>query len=269
MAVDFSKKIGGVPVIYLAGGGAVILVIVAWKMKTVATPTEEEVGEEVGEDVGEVTTTAPSGTAVDYSGLATGGATSYAVYEPEPVETTVETNETWGKAAVTYLSEQGYSTLSAQRAIANYLAGADLSYDESMAVEKATKKLGVPPEAVTPGKTGSEPAKKQGTLPRVHVVKGVNDNTVAKLATLYYARKDDVATDLLEAANIAIGKGPWGTGQKVTVPKWRSAKYVTARRGMTMLRDIARKNGTTQAKVRELNDELKFPVKVGTRVRVA
>jgi LysM repeat protein len=264
-----SKKIGGIPYLYIAGLFVVVLMVVAMRMKSTTTSTENTPS--TPSDEGESTTDAETEASADYGFAATRGTVT--VSDQSGVTTTataLDTNELWLKRAVEWLISSGIGAGEAQSAISKYLDGASLSYAEGQMRDKAVKEFGLPPEPITPGATAAAPGKRQGNPPCTHTIKGPNDNTFTKLALIYYSRQDGDAIDFLQAANTRLGhKGPFPVDTKVTIPKWKNPKYVTAKKGMTTLAQIASKNGVSQAMITELNDGVKFPVKVGKRVRVA
>jgi hypothetical protein len=265
------KKVAGVPVLYLAGGFVIILAIVAYKLKpssgaVTADPNAVDGANPSGSD-----TNTP-----DYSGLATGGTV---VVAPQPTVTdtaTAETNETWGRSAVTYLiNDLHVPPGDAQTAINLYLSGADLSFDQGGWRDAAVKKLGPPPEPlVAIGKTGTAPAQKQFTnFPGDHVVKGANDNTPSKLAALYYGSGDTNNTNLIVEFNHSLG--PAGTtylpGTKVHIPTRANPGYFTATaaaRYQSQIVKAAHVRNLTEQRLLDLNPNLSFPVAVGTKVRV-
>ncbi len=258
-----SKKVAGVPVLYLAGGFVVILAIVAWKMK----PTTTDAG-----PVDEAQGVAPDLTdgAADYSGLATQGTVTVVQGTTTDTEAVKETNDSWERSAVDYLVEAGLATPSAaQAAIHKYLEGADLSYEEGQLKDAAIRKLKLPPEPlVSIGSIGTQPAQRQiGTLPGKHTVKGSNDNGLTKLAQLYYGRSDTPYTTLLTAANPTLPRyGQYNPGTIVNIPAYTEPKYYVA--GSLDAKTIAAKNGISTTTLGLLNPGMSFPVKKGTKVRV-
>lgn len=263
-----TKKIAGIPILYLVGLGVAILAVVAFKMSPSEETTEETVGETTEESV-DASEIASS----DYGFAATRGT----VVVTDNTNTTtsaaavLDSNELWVRRAAEWLSGQGYSATDALKAMSAYVEGQDLSYEQGQMRDKATAQFGLPPENITPGSTKDAPAKRQGTPPCTHTVKGSYDNSYTELARLYYSRTDGLAIDLLQRDNVnRLGhEGPWPVGTTVKIPKWQSPKYATAKNGMNTLAQFAAKNGVTKTAIMEMNDGMKFPAKNGTKVRVA
>lgn len=257
-----SKKVAGVPVVYIAGAFVAVLVVVAIKMKPTVTAEDDATPNQPAEELD---------AAEDYSSLATTGTVTVVQAATPEAETTTATNEQWGRSAVEYLVSENMATPSeAEAAIYHYLQGADLSYSEGQLKDAAIRKLKLPPEPLpNVGTVGSQPAQKQiGILPGVHKVKGVNDDGLTKLAQLYYGRSDLPYTTLLSAANPKLPRyGHYAVGTTVNIPAYREPKWYTA--GSRDAKTIAAKNGTTTQTLTLLNPGMVFPVKTGTKVRVA
>lgn len=146
MAIDFGKKIAGVPVVYLGAGAAAILGVVAWRMKTAAEPTAD-----TGEDA-----------TLDENGLAD-GSDPYAGYNgngtvivaptptPEPVEPDrPDTNDEWIREGAEWLvSTKSVSGTAAYTALSKYVDGKSRSIQEAQWVEWVIKEKGFPPDTFT------------------------------------------------------------------------------------------------------------------------
>ncbi len=260
------KKVAGVPVIYLAGAAVVILAIVAWKMKPAAEPPVAT--DEIASDG----TSSPSNVQdPSYDGLESNGTVIVAPQQPTPTTATEMTNEQWGRLATTWIIDQKLATPGeAQTAIFKYLNGEDLSYAEGQLRDAAVRELKLPPEPLQVlGQTGTAPAKRQGTPPLTHTVKGNNDNMFGKIATLYYGRGGQAETDLLQFNNTNLGvDGPFPAGTQVKVPKLTPPKYYLTDKTHRTAAAIAAKNGITVQQLDVLTNGIKFPVGVGVRVRV-
>lgn len=268
---EFSKKkIVGIPVLYLAGGLVVILVVVAWKLKAAPEPTPPDAA---GTDDG---TGAPelAGSDSAYDGFNTNGTVVVQPTAPTGNEPVSETNETWLASAIAYVVKEKLATPGyAQETLTKYLDGNDLSFSEGKIRDAALTGVGLPPEGVSKiGITASEPARKQfSQYPGTHTVKGANDNTAGKLATLYYgsAHAGDGA---LKIASVNLKLGPatttYPTGTKIQIPSYVTPGTFTATKTTTHFKDIAAKSGTTADVVRALNPNLSEPFAVGTKVRV-
>jgi hypothetical protein len=185
--------------------------------------------------------------------------------------TTALGNDSWSHNAQAWLiSAHGASIGDAQAAIENYLNGDPLSYAQGQLRDLAVKQFGLPPEGaggISSVGAYSGPATRQGTPPTTHTVKGASDNTYGELARLYYGRNDAASIRYLQAANRTIASLTVGT--KVKIPAWHNPKYYKATSAHRTLTSIAGKNGVATAAILALNPGMKFPVAIGTRVRVA
>lgn len=197
-----------------------------------------------------------------------------------PVVTTTATNDTndlWQRRAITWLMSTGYSLQIATNSISKYLSGDPLTTEEGKARDAAVAQFGLPPESVpdviqkssnpTSSQGRNTPATKQGEPPLNHKVVNGNDNTPSELAVLYYGTNDKDATSKIESANTTLVT-PYAPGTSVHIPQSYYPHYYTATGHTKTIYEIARKNSTTPAKIEDLNPGMKFPVKVGTRVRV-
>lgn len=263
-----SKKLYGIPVLYIAALMVAILAVVAFKMKPSKELDEETVDTEEAEDL---VPTAEDIATADYGFAATRGTVTVSGASlGTETSTVLDTNELWVRRAAEWLATQGFTATAAHEGLTRYVEGQELSYEQGGMRDKAVAQFGLPPETVSPGTTKDAPGKRVGTPPVTHTVKGSNDNTYTKLASLYYSRTDGLAIDLLQRDNVnRLGHaGPWPVGTTVKIPKWNSPSYAKAKSGMTTLAQFAAKNGVTKTAIMEMNDGMKFPVKIGTRVRV-
>lgn len=265
------KKVGGIPVLYIAGIIVLILAVYAYRMKKSQAPVDT--GASTGTDASTDTGTLPDNL------TSTGGFVANPTPTPAPDTTgnsAITDNDTWLRKSVEYLISTGTSAGDAQLALQTWLNGDQLSYEQGVLRDKAVRQFGMPPETFQTGgttKQGDPPAKVQGPLPRNHIVQGANDNTYAKLANLYYhSGANPDAINLIKAANTP--QAPWGNsdtipkGGSVSIPVWHTPKYVVATNNMHTLRQISSKNGSNDNDILALNPGLKFPVNPGTRVRV-
>lgn len=260
------RKFIGVPLIYWALAAVTILAYVAWKLKPVSSgPDEVDTG-----DVGSET-----GAAGDLSALNTTGTV---VVQPttQPVaEAEEETNEKWLRAAVNYLvSDAKVATVGeAQLALATYLDGGDLDFNQGSLRDKAVLKLGLPPEGLPGvGKTSGAPARKQfSNFPGKHTVKGSSDNTPAKISQLYYGTADDKHVNRLVELNTKLGPATttYQTGTVVNVPVYTLENYytVTGKNKDQYFTMLAGKFGLTVPMLQALNPTLTQPIPIGTKVR--
>lgn len=266
-----SKKYLGVPVVYYAGAFVGILLIVAWKLKSVDDTAA------AGDSIdGADATTGDAATAASGDALGSGF-----VANPTPVydtstpaaTTTVATNDSWLAAGIVWAAANGVASVdSATVALQAYLSGAQLSTSQGAIRDAVIKQYGLPPELPVSGGTAVAPAaaaKRQGTPPTYHTVQGTSDDSYGELAQLYYGSQAGDRIDLLQVANQSLGHaGPWPKGTKVFIPKYTAPVYYTATKSVQTLHEFAVKAGIPSAAVQELNDNVKFPVKVGTRVRI-
>jgi hypothetical protein len=141
------KKVLGVPVLYLLGGGVVVLALYAYKTKAVV----------------------PADTAV--TSAATADTAASELYPPDTVgtvivspatgstagsNTSITTNDEWLKAGVAYLGTLGISPGTAQVALNTYLEGAQLSYLQGEYRDQVITQIGMPPTLSTPGGTDAK-----------------------------------------------------------------------------------------------------------------
>lgn len=270
-----SKKVAGVPVVYLGAGAAVVLAVIAWQMKantsgSDATTTGNE-SDGLGEPGSGGGVTTGSGNVDPYAGFVTKESVTVAPPEQVIADPVIKTNSGWVRDGATYAMTQGQSGSVANAALEKFLRGEDRSYEEQLIVDMVIKTNGLPPDSVdTGGKVGNKPAQKQFTaFPGVHRIKNESDNGFPQLAQLYYNRADAETLSLLRGANPALGaNGPWATGTAVKVPAYHVAKYYKVAAGTQSELQIAKKNGISINQLKALNSGMKFPAKVGTSVRV-
>ena len=266
-----NRKVFGVPVYVIAFVVVIGLAYMAFRLRpTPDTPTDAA-----------ATDSGPEGDQAD-----TGGDASPSDYQPpvfyadkvgpvslgsSDVSTNGDTNAAWGQRAVAWLVTQGIDYGLAAHAISKYLEGSNLTFEEGAARDQAIKQFGIPPEPLSVGGVGGYkgPAVRQGVPPTTHHVKGKSDDSAPELARLYYGIADRNAVSLIRAENASVVE-PYAVGSAIRIPRNRQPKYYRATGHIRSLYAIARKNGTTPAEVSRLNPQIKrFPVKPGTRVRVA
>ncbi len=262
------KKVVGVPVLYLLAAGAVILGIVAWKMKPAP---EEKVTEDPNAAGGD--TDPLTGAGSDYSGLATQGTVTVVQQGTQTEqESEKQTNDDWERAAVAFLIEDKKVTATdAQNAISKYLEGADLTFEEGSLKNAAIAKLGLPPERLSSvGSVGTQPAQKQFSLfPGKHTVKNTNDNTAAKLAQLYYGNSGQVYVDLIVSQNYSLGRGTYNPGTVVTIPTWYEPRYIVVSKSTGVYPStVGAKNGVSYQQIEGLNPGVKAPYAMGQKIRI-
>jgi hypothetical protein len=268
-AAFLRKKIGGVPVVYLAGGGALILSVVAWR--TVPSPGGASVDPAV-EDVyagsdAEIFPDTPKGTVV------------VAPEKPDVVEPDLEltrqdipNNDVWLQRGINFLTARGIGGGEAQAALATYLEGTSLSFAQGALRDQVIKELGPPP--VVPGIGGTAPkpdapAARQGVTPLTHRVRGSNDNTYLELSMLYYGSNHPLLLQGIEGANGGVPT-PFPVGAGIKIPKAGARKYykIPDARGRYPT-VVAQRHGLTVAGLYRMNPGINWPVDVGRTVRVA
>lgn len=265
-----SKKVAGIPVIFLVLGVAVIALYGALRLKPSASLDEEIPVDDVAGD-GDVDTSQPVFAATPV------------IYQPSGVQTSVsstpgpDSDDLWKRRAIDWLRQNGYTLDVATAAINKYLAGEMLSTTEAQARDAAVRQFGLPPEDVpststepkptptTPNYNG--PAARQGTPPCRHIVKGTSDDSYGELAMIYYGHTGEGQIRLLKSYNPGV-PAPFPKGKSIQIPRLVDPKYYTATSATRTASAIAQKNGTTAARVKNLNPEKNFPVRAGVRVRV-
>lgn len=260
------RKIAGVPLPIAGGVLAAGAAYAAWKTTRVPSDPAEDVPE--GDASGNAEGDSADGGQPIF--LATAPGAINGTGSTVTSANTQDTDEAWKRRAIEWLVAQGNDPSTASRAMSKYLNGSQLSFDEGALRDAAIGQFGLPPESVPTGKTQvyKGPASKQGEPPLSHVVKGTSDDSFGELARLYYGMAGEQNANLIEAANAGVN-GPFPVGATIRIPRYRNPKYVRATAHTRSLIDIARKNGTTPARIKELNGDREFPAKVGTRVRVA
>lgn len=270
----FSKKVAGIPVMYLVAGLAIVGLIYAIKMKPAATKDMGDTGETGGPgDQGSPT----SGVSNPYAGLDSTGTVVVAPQTPEPEDKVEETNDTWAKAAIDYLIENNLASPgAAQAAISAYLEGANLTYEQGLLRDAAIRKLKSPPQGITPGATADKPAQKQFSIfPGSHTVKGSNDNTAAKLSTLYYGTADNLHVDAIVSANAQYGPKTttYNAGTVIKIPEFKGYNYYTTTKTVRTFKAIAARSGLSIAQIKALNpsrtetESMNLPIGLKVRVR--
>lgn len=260
------RKVFGIPILYIALAIAAIAVFAAFKMRSTPDDTEEDALEDAEDE------------SLDFAGdLPTTGQpvflatpSNYAISSETGGEAVVEDNSTWSRKAVDWLIREGANPQQASNAIDKYLSGEPLSQAEGVLRDKAIREFGIPPEGLIRTSTSaySGPASSQGVPPLSHTVKGKSDNSAAELSRLYYGMSTPETLRLIKAANSTVAE-PYRVGQEITVPKFRSPKYFRSTQRVNTLPEIAAKHSKTPGQIQTLNPGIKFPVKAGTRVRVA
>ncbi len=257
-----NRKVAGIPVYVVALVVAAGVLWYAIRLRPTADSTDPEPSANDSTDTG--------------SDFGDGEQPVFTATPPVPVgsvtSTNNDTNEAWGQRAISFLVANGASAGEAGTAINKYLNGDNLSYAEGVLRDKAVAELGIPPEGLTPGRTGAYrgPASRQGEPPTNHTVTGKSDDTPSELARLYYGLNTPDAVRLIRAGNTSLTE-PYAVGTKVHIPNFHRPVYIDATPHMNGLYEIATKNSTSPDRILALNPGLEakdFPVKVGRRIRV-
>lgn len=144
------KRVFGVPVLYLAILAVTVVAVYAWRAK--ASTSDEPVSEEdVAADdplAEELLPKMPVGTVITMPGPTTGS------------NSEIETNDEWLRKGVAYLLTKGRQGGVAQTALANYLDGAQLTYDQGVMRDLVIAQYGLPPTILPTGTTLPRPAPK-------------------------------------------------------------------------------------------------------------
>lgn len=273
------KKVLGVPVLYVAAAAVTILVIVAWKMKAVGDQETPGVTPEdgvAGAESDESNAGGLAGMGNAYDGYNSNGTVVVSPI-PTPTQTaepTFSDNDAWVKASAEWLvAKNKASGTDASRALNKYVAGENLSFDEGSLVNAAISEKGQPPDPIGQiGTIGEQPARKQfagsnGT----HTVQGTNDNTMPKLAALYYGVGDALHANRIAEYNTGLGPvtTTFTAGTKVVIPSYVNPVYytVTGKNSDNLFKTIAGKAGASVPMIRALNPSLTEPIPNGTKVR--
>ena len=265
------KKVAGIPVVYLGGAAAIVLAIIAYRMRNnnpaPATATD---GSATGIDANGAATATDESL---YGGLATNGTVVVAPQAPAAQDVVQATNDSWLRSSVADVVKANLATAGdAQAALSKYLAGDNLSFDEGKIRDYALKTDGLPPEPLqTIGTVSTPPAQKQfSVFPGTHTVKGDNDNTPEKLAQLYYGRSDYIVVDSIVSQNYNLGPrtAVYTPGTVVHIPAYTEPRYFTAVKGYQYPTQIAAKNGISYAQLLGLNPGASYPLPIGRKIRV-
>ncbi|WP_204045978.1 hypothetical protein [Acrocarpospora phusangensis] len=280
----------GVPILYVVGALAVILAVVAWRMKpaTGVQLADEPAAEDepaAGDPAGGVPLPYVSGGSVSQAPL------------PDPNDgPSADDNDKWLRRSAEWLAGQGHATMDAALiALQKYLAGEQLSMEQGRLRDLATDHFGYPPDLPQSGGTGNGDAPddpdvptppvpptppvvvpaepKKYIAPAFHTVSGPSDDSYTDMALLFYGESGvQYGVDLIQSYNVKHGhQGPFPPGTRFWIPKYAPPRYVIATASMRTASQIISKNPplNSVAMLQELNDGMTFPVKVGQKVRVA
>lgn len=144
-----SKKVFGIPVLYIAIVLVAGLALYAWRTKAIPEPSEEELADEeyVESEVaaGNLTPISPTGTVYAQS--------PQAVVENTPY---FGNNEWLQRAAADQISK-GANPGEVMNALQAFLEGEDLTYQQGLIRDKALKDVGLPPESFRAGASAPKP----------------------------------------------------------------------------------------------------------------
>lgn len=185
MAVDVkalaSKRVLGVPVLYLVGAGVAVLAVYAWRLKPASEgppsasedPSSADATDVVASDT---LPTLPQGTVVAASTTASGSGAS---------NSSIETNSDWLRKGVAYLISLGKNPGDSQVALQTYLSGSSLSYAQGQMRDYVVKEYGIPPEDFIAGNTAAPVATKTNTPTPAPTNKAPVTNTAAPAVRRY------------------------------------------------------------------------------------
>lgn len=283
LAELMKKKVAGIPVVYIVGLFVAILVVIAWRMKSAEEPAEEPIDDPGSEDT--AGDPAYPGGAPTFVANPTPG---YLSPDANQGEQSIDDNMKWLRRGIEWLVGNGHASVDqATIALQKYLSGEHLSVSEGKLRDLAISHYGLPPELPDSGGTDTPnpplppvvppvvppviPSKP--VPPRYHTVTGNGDNSWTKLVTMYYGTSSNDAIDYLQSWNVRSGaphSGGIKTGTRIWVPVYQQPKYIKATASMRTAADIIKKNPplNSVAMLSELNDGMKFPAAIGTRVRV-
>lgn len=275
-----ARKVFGIPVLYLVAVAVAVLGYFAWKMKPATDKPEEETPSSDGSE-GEqplsgqpVFTSNPAPTYVQPSGDVS-------------TEPSVDTNDKWLRRSIEWVAaNKGVGVDEAQVALQAYLNGDQLSVRQGQIRDFAIAHFGLPPELVTSGGTVDAPVPvpipdeppptptptPNAQPPTYYTTK--SGDTWTSVCRKFYGNGDNAHVDYLQSWNVRSGaphSGAMRAGIRLFVPNYQPPKYIKATATMRTAADIIKRNPplNSAAMLSELNDGMKFPVKVGTKVRVA
>lgn len=278
------KKVAGIPVIYIIGLFVAILAVIAWRMKPSAEPSEtpvEPTATEEDDPFGQGDPAYPGGAPTFVANPVPG----YLNPDANQGPSSIDDNMKWLRRSIEWLVGQGHASVDqATVALQKYLSGEHLSVNEGKLRDLAISHYGLPPELPDSGGTDeansplppnenppSNPPPLTFTPPGYYVTRA--GDTWTSLATRFYGSGDDAHVDFLQSWNVRSGaphSGGMAAGIRLWVPNYSPPKYIKATATMRTAADIIKKNPplNSTAMLSELNDGMKFPVAIGTRVRV-
>lgn len=204
----FSRKIAGVPLVYVLAAVALVVAYFAWRAK----PSTSSPAGAAPDATADANIPAPEAYPQVYT--STADSQSPNAYTPATANASITTNDEWLTRGVAFLIARGYNPGAAQAALQAYLNGDDISYEQGRMRDEVVREYGIPPAPTNVGNTGAMPARIQGPIPRTHSVRSTNEDTAAKLAQLYYG--DAGLASVIAAAN--DGRSDYAVGQSVQIP---------------------------------------------------
>jgi hypothetical protein len=147
-----TKRVAGVPVLYIAGGVVAVLAVYAWRTKAsatgpVATDTAGSTAEASSALGGEAYPQMETGTVVVQPALPVAAG---------PGNPTITSNDDWVAFGVAFLGKQGVAGGEAQMALQTYIDGGQLSYGQGQLRDRVIAEYGVPPIPTSGGETSAE-----------------------------------------------------------------------------------------------------------------
>ncbi|HJY05898.1 MAG TPA: hypothetical protein VJ323_06250, partial [Bryobacteraceae bacterium] len=139
----FSRKIGGIPVLYLVGGFVVVLAVIAWRMKPNSVASEEPAmsaddpfrsDANIRNEDDSPLPPIPVGTVV--------APVQGTPANPDQGNAAIQTNTDWLKAGVEFLVSKKQGPAEAQRALSTYLDGTDMTMAQQAMVDQVIAEYG-------------------------------------------------------------------------------------------------------------------------------
>lgn len=221
--MDFSKKIAGVPVVYLAGGAVAIMAIVAWRMK----PSPDAPVDTVG--TGSEATLDENGLADGadpYAGLRSNGTV---IVQPAPLPEPVEpdrpdTNEEWIRVGAEWLAaKKNIPPTTTYSALSKYIEGKSRSTTEQNYIDDVIREKGFPPDPFTdsPPPSTSTPPPSGGSKPPSGGSKPPPVSSKPRGYGWYQVRLGDSAKSISAKYDISVNAFyAWNGINRLTIGEW-------------------------------------------------
>lgn len=156
------KKVAGVPVIYIAAGFVLIIVIYAWRTQSLPSGTSsDDASSDSASGQDDVTDTGDDATtyADAVPAVSTGTVVSTSSSLPATADnTSIDSNEEWLSRGVTFLGTHSVGAGEAQEALQVYLEGGSMTYRQGQLRDMVIAELGLPPDPPRIGITAPAPS---------------------------------------------------------------------------------------------------------------